>query len=493
MWQNSLGYFGLRENPFKTNPDPRFLFLTRRTQASLDGLTGAIQARRGLMLLTGEVGTGKTMLIHWLLDWLDVRRMPRAFIFNSHLQVNELFDLALAEFGVPPSDSRTKLSPLTRLNQWLIERYAMGTNAVLIVDEAQGLPPHVLEEIRMLLNLETPHERLLQIVLAGQPELDEKLKRPELHQIRQRIALRCKTVALDAREARDYINERMRIGGASSAPIFTPEAIDAIHFYSGGIPRLMNLLCEYTLITAYSEQTRPAAAHIVERVARELQFEDFKLSRGAFKNIGEALPADPIDAQLSEGRPTVQPVGFPSILTKPYEPSATIRRHEAALFRQSGGDELVEALGIADHRSASDTNQQSTQQAPGLIARISEGIHQFISRFETIPNASIKVVHAAGKRRVDISSVSRPSGRNSFVEKLGLPWLVSGITRRIGRSADWHQKLFSTGPINRWSPMWRTRSWSVSRSLARERIESLHRWLRRPMRVPRLRRPANPN
>jgi hypothetical protein len=254
---------------------------------------------------------------------------------------------------------------------------------------------------------------------------------------------------------------------------------------------LVNLLCEYTLITAYSEQTRPAAAHIVERVARQLQFDDFKLSRGAPKNIGEALPADAIDSQLSAGHPTVQPVGFQSILMKPYEPSALIRPHEAALSRPSGRDELVEVLGIADHRSARDTNQQNTQPSRDLVARISEGIHQLISRFESIPNASLTVVHAAGRRKVDISSVSRPR-RNSFVEKLGLPWFVSGISQRIGRSAHWPQKLFSAGSMNRRSPMWRTRSWSVSRSLARERIESLHRWLRRPMGAPRLRRPANP-
>ena len=485
MYQDSLTYFGLRENPFKTNPDPRFLFLTRRTQASLDGLTGAIRARQGLMLLTGEVGTGKTILIHWLLDWLNRQGMPRAFIFNSHLQVSELFDLLLAEFGVP-SDPRTKMSPLMRLNQWLIERYAMGTNAVLIVDEAQGLPSHVLEEIRMLLNLEAPHEKLLQIVLAGQQEFDEKLKRPELRQIRQRIALRCKTVPLDPREAAGYINERMRIGGSSGTQVFTPEAIDAIHFYSGGIPRLMNLLCEHTLITAYSEHTRPVAAYIVERVARQLQFDDFKLSRGAPKNIGVARSADSIDAQLGAVRPAAEPVDLQSILTMPYEPSAVIRAHEATPTPPSGGDELVDVLGSADHHPVRDTRRQS----PDLVARISEGIHQFISRFESIPNTSFSVVHAAGRRKMHVSSVSGPS-RNSFVEKLGLPWSVSGITQRIGRSAHWPQKLFSTGSLNRWSPMWRTRSWSVSRSVARERIESLHRWLRRPMRVPRLRRSAN--
>src|SRR5580698_4268184 len=182
MYKN---FFGLRENPFNANPDPRYLFLTQQTQEALDEMTYGIHARKGLILLTGEVGTGKTTLINRLLDWLRQQKTPTAFIFNSHLETGHLFDFILADFEVP-FDSRSGGNALMRLNQWLIERYRAGDTPVLIVDEAQGLPVRVLEEIRLLLNLETPHEKLLQIVLAGQPELEERLKRHDLRQLKQR-------------------------------------------------------------------------------------------------------------------------------------------------------------------------------------------------------------------------------------------------------------------------------------------------------------------
>ena len=175
-------FFGLRENPFNVNPDPRYLFLTPQTQRALDELKCAIQARKGLILLTGDVGTGKTTLINRLLNQLGEQRTPTAFIFNSHIEINHLFDFILADFCVP-LDSGLNNTALMRLNRWLLERYRAGETPVLIVDEAQGLPTHVLEEIRMLLNLETPREKLLQIVLVGQPELEERIKRPELRQM----------------------------------------------------------------------------------------------------------------------------------------------------------------------------------------------------------------------------------------------------------------------------------------------------------------------
>ena len=194
-------FFGLRENPFNVNPDPRYLFLTSQTQEALDEMTYGIHARKGLIVLTGEVGTGKTTLINRLLDWLRQQQTPTCYIFNSHLDSRHLFDFILADFGVP-FESKSNGSALMRLNQWLIERYRAGETPVLIVDEAQGMPTHVLEEIRMLLNLETPHEKLLQIVLAGQPELEDRLKRPELRQLKQRITLRCKTAPLTLEETR---------------------------------------------------------------------------------------------------------------------------------------------------------------------------------------------------------------------------------------------------------------------------------------------------
>jgi len=198
-------FFGLCENPFNVNPDPRYLFLTPQTQEALDELTYGIQARKGLMLLTGEVGTGKTTIINRLLDCLRQQQTPTAFIFNSHLEISHLFDFILADFGVP-FDATLNGNALMSLNQWLFERYRAEDTPVLIVDEAQGLPTRILEEIGLLLNLETPREKLLQIVLAGQPELAERIERPELRQIKQRIALRCKTAPLTLGEAHDKLN-----------------------------------------------------------------------------------------------------------------------------------------------------------------------------------------------------------------------------------------------------------------------------------------------
>jgi len=268
-------FFELRENPFNVNPDPRYLFLTPETQEALDEMTYGIRSRKGLILLTGEVGTGKTTLLNRLLDLLRQERTPTAFIFNSHLETSDLFDFIMADFGIA-FDSQLKGNALMRLNQWLIERFRAGETPVLIVDEAQGLPFHLLEDIRMLLNLETSHEKLLQIVLSGQPELEERLRRTELRQLKQRIALRCKTSALTVQETRQYIHSRLQIAGAGGKPVYAPEAADAVHFYSRGIPRVVNLLCEHALINAYVEQLRPVPARIIEEIAREFQFDDVK-------------------------------------------------------------------------------------------------------------------------------------------------------------------------------------------------------------------------
>jgi general secretion pathway protein A len=278
-------FFGLRENPFNVNPDPRFLYLTSRTQEALDQLTYGIQNRKGFILLTGEVGTGKTTLVNYLLDWLRHQKMSTAFIFNSHLSTDQLFDFILTEFGIP-IDFRLRSNMLLGLNQWLIERFRAGDTAVLIVDEAQGLSFELLEEIRLLLNLETDAEKLLQIVLVGQPELEDKLKRPELRQLRQRITLRCYTAPLTLEESCGYIADRLRIGGATGDSIFAYEAIEAVHFYSRGIPRIMNLLCEHALINAYVEQFNPVPAGMVEEAARDSLLDEFPVlgTRSGFRD-----------------------------------------------------------------------------------------------------------------------------------------------------------------------------------------------------------------
>jgi type II secretory pathway predicted ATPase ExeA len=249
--------------------------LTPQIQEALDQLTYGVQNRKGLILLTGEVGTGKTTLINYLLDWLHQRKIPTAFIFNPHLNVNHLFDFILNDFGIS-TDFRLVCNMLLQLNQWLIERFRAGSTPVLIVDEAQGLSFELLEEICLLLNLETASEKLLQVVLVGQPELEEKLKRPEMRQLRQRIALRCNTASLTLTESHEYIANRLRIAGATREPVFESDAVEALHYYSRGIPRVMNLLCEHALINAYTEELNPVTPQMVEEAARDFLMEEFR-------------------------------------------------------------------------------------------------------------------------------------------------------------------------------------------------------------------------
>jgi type II secretory pathway predicted ATPase ExeA len=191
-----------------------------------------------------------------------------AFVFNPRLDVNQFLDFMMADFGTA-SESPLKSQVLLRLNQWLLERYRAGETAVLIVDEAQNLSSEVLEEIRLLTNLETSTEKLLQIVLSGQPELEGKLNQPQLRQLRQRIMLRCKTYPLTTEQTQGYIIERLRIAGCNGETIFTPEALESVHRHARGIPRVINLLCEHALINAMAEGEKPVTAGTVEAVARE--------------------------------------------------------------------------------------------------------------------------------------------------------------------------------------------------------------------------------
>jgi general secretion pathway protein A len=267
-------FFGLKDSPFNVNPDPRFLYMTKQIEETLTSLMYGIQTRKGFVTLTGEVGTGKTTLINRLLDWLHHRRARTAFLFNSRMNTNQLFDFILAEFDIP-CDSKSKSQQLMKLNHWLLDRYRNGETVVLIIDEAQNLSFPVLEEVRLLTNLETSTEKLLQIVLSGQPELEEKLKLPELRQLRQRIMLRCKTAPLAKEETFGYIMERLKTAGAAveAGAIFSPKAVEDIHLYSLGIPRVINLLCEHSLVNAFAENQRPIGPKIVEEVAQEFQLD----------------------------------------------------------------------------------------------------------------------------------------------------------------------------------------------------------------------------
>jgi general secretion pathway protein A len=433
-------FFGLRENPFNVNPDPRFLYLTPQTQEALDELTFGIQSRKGLILLTGEVGTGKTTLINRLLDWLREQQTPTAFIFNSHLEISHLFDFILADFGVP-FDPRLKDNARMRLNQWLFERFRAGDTPVMIVDEAQGLPIHVLEEIRMLLNLETPGEKLLQIVLVGQPELETRLKRPELRQIKQRITLRCKTAALTLEETHDYIQARLRIAGADGKPVFASQAMDAVHFYSRGIPRVINLLCEHALINAFVDQVRPVPLHIVATVAREFQFDDLK-PVAPFIDSRNSLD---LNLLATQSRFINGLVSLPEAAeSHKKEPSGALPTHFSAPFAvhdtvlsliKESGPPVLDCEGVPNVKGDVETSRpegvQGTVPPPAELRRIetsrpselteffSDVVNQFTSGLTTKPAPLVLLppLHAVeGEKRFHLlpsSSRSRVSAREN--------------------------------------------------------------------------------
>lgn len=301
MYKN---FFSLKDNPFNVNPDPRFLVFTAQIEETLTGLMYGIQTRKGFVTLTGEVGTGKTTIINRLLDWLRLRRTHTAFLFNSRMNTNQLFDFILHEFEISCA-STSKSQQLMKLNQWLLDRYRAGETAVLIIDEAQNLTFPVLEEIRLLTNLETSTEKLIQIVLSGQQELEEKLKLPQLRQLRQRIMLRCRTQPLTNEQTHAYVLDRLKTAGANAEPIFSTQALNTIYLYSLGIPRVINLLCEHSLVNAFVEQQRPIQASTVEEVAREFELDqvepvapggvsspadaDVYNSEAFLQNLGEAL------------------------------------------------------------------------------------------------------------------------------------------------------------------------------------------------------------
>lgn len=290
-YQTFFSFFGLHENPFRANPDPRYLYFSTGIRRALNELTVGSQSGKSLIVLTGEAGTGKTSLINHLLASLRKQDIPVAFVFNSHLDINNLFEFILSSFGVrfePGHNPNLRIL----LTQWLNKQYVPGKAPVIILDEAQGFSTAVLEEIRMLLNMDVGGESLVRMVLAGQPELDSKLHRPELRQLRQRIMVRCRTAPLSLEDTYGYIQHRLRVAGSPDGAAFSPAAIDAVYFYSAGVPRVINLICEHSLINAYSDGTRPVLPQAVEDVAWEFRFDDFRPLPSTIRDraIAEVIP-----------------------------------------------------------------------------------------------------------------------------------------------------------------------------------------------------------
>jgi type II secretory pathway predicted ATPase ExeA len=268
--ESLLKHFGLTREPFKITPDPSFLYLSASHQQALGRLVYGISARKGFIVLTGEVGTGKTTLLHCLLRELKKRNTQSTLIVNTINQSKDLLrdvceDLGFTAFREDRQDVHTYLK---LLNQLLLESYHKGKNVTLIIDEAQNLSTEVLENIRLLSNFETSEDKLLQIVLAGQPELAERLNEPELRQLKQRIVLYHYLKPLNYGECAEYITSRLETAGATHS-IFTSDALEAIYRYSGGIPRLVNILCDNGLMTAYESGGNRIRAAMIREIAEE--------------------------------------------------------------------------------------------------------------------------------------------------------------------------------------------------------------------------------
>ena len=267
-------FYGLQRNPFDISPDPTFFFPTPRHNEALANLSCGIRWRKGFVALTGEVGTGKTLLLRCLLDLLKQVQIASAYIVNTRLTAAEFLRYMVNDLQVP-AQSGDKAELLINLNKFLIQRCQRGSTTVLIVDEAHVLEWDVLEEIRLLGNLETAQEKLLQIVLVGQPELDRNLDSPQLRQLKQRIMLRCKLAPLGNHEIRPYIERRLSLAGQKrEAIVFSDPAIQLIYEYSNGIPRVVNMICENAMVIGCAQQTHTIKPPIVEEVAS-----DFHLKR----------------------------------------------------------------------------------------------------------------------------------------------------------------------------------------------------------------------
>jgi len=265
-------FYGLKENPFNVTPNPEYIYLGENHREALAQLLYGVREKKGFIVITGEVGTGKTTLVHYLLDKLNGNSHTRtAFLFNPKLTVNDFIQYILKDLGVRVR-GQTKGECLHNLHRYLLNAYRRDERVVLIVDEAHGLNSELLEEIRLLSNLETSKSKLLQIVLVGQPELDNILSQPGFRQLRQRINLRFHLPPLPEKETKEYIEKRLRIAGAKE-PIFTEKAIKEIYLKSGGIPRLINILSDNALLNGYALDQKLVDVKSVREVANDLKLE----------------------------------------------------------------------------------------------------------------------------------------------------------------------------------------------------------------------------
>jgi len=292
------GFYGLKENPFRLSPDPSFMCMTDQHQEALSGLIYSVCTRPGLTVLVGEAGTGKTTLLYALLGLLEKRGFIAAMCTNPTLTRQEFYDLVVMKFGVECA-SMLKSRQLAALEERLRRNRMDGRPSVLIIDEAQRLSTELLEEVRLLLNMETPRDKLLEIIVAGQPELTEILRRPELRQLKQRVSCVCRLSPLSLEELKEYLHHRVTRAGLATQSLFSAEVIQGIFEYSQGIPRLVNSLCDSALQTGFALRSAQVTKAILDEAAKDLdllrtvppQLEAFAAELTLIAPVAAVMPA----------------------------------------------------------------------------------------------------------------------------------------------------------------------------------------------------------
>lgn len=336
-------YYGLKERPFDLTANPRFLFLSSGHREALSNLQYGIDANKGITLLLGEAGTGKTTLIRAALEQQRGSNVRSVYLSNPTLTRAEFYDYLATGFGLSAEAARSKTQFLRELEQTLLARRNSGGISALIVDEAQSLPHELLEEVRLLANLETMTAKLLPVVLTGQPELADRLNESSLRQLKQRVALRCSLPPFDLRETAAYVAKRIRIAGGDSASIFTREAVEAIQYGSHGIARTISVICDNALISGFALQRRPVDADVVLEVCREFDLPGTHAPRGQAEIVDGLTRVPAADARASSVHPAdVRVPATPaSALPGPVAvPAASADRH-APLQRPAGVDRAV--------------------------------------------------------------------------------------------------------------------------------------------------------
>ncbi|WP_396626538.1 ExeA family protein [Luteitalea sp.] len=315
-------FFGLRERPFDLTPNPRYLFLTNRYREALGNLVYGLAGRKGLTVLTGEAGTGKTTLLTVALaQWREAGHLV-ATLRNPTMDRLEFLQFLAQEFGLSEAAAQSKTVMLKEFEALLRQRHAAGLLTALVIDEAHSLPTELLEEIRLLANIETPDTKLLPLILLGQPELADRLNDPSLRQLKQRVALRCSLVPLDLRETAAYLAKRIQLAGGDSLNLFTREAVTAIHHGSGGIPRLINVISDNALVNGFAAGVRPVGQDIIRDVCLDFDLPVLSATlppgaAGAAQAVGStAPPAAAVAVAPAVVAPAVAPpVAPPGILS----------------------------------------------------------------------------------------------------------------------------------------------------------------------------------